>query len=125
MPPKDNKLHPKIREMRAVALQNTVGFESGGMPRRMAGTKPNNMDNYKSRFETMGLGTGAASTGATAKTMQTNAQAFVQKALRLGEAADVPGGSRVPVVADAAATIERMMDKFVNMRVERAGAMPA
>eukprot|EP00405_Crypthecodinium_cohnii_P030500 CAMPEP_0206501282 /NCGR_PEP_ID=MMETSP0324_2-20121206/53213_1 /ASSEMBLY_ACC=CAM_ASM_000836 /TAXON_ID=2866 /ORGANISM="Crypthecodinium cohnii, Strain Seligo" /LENGTH=91 /DNA_ID=CAMNT_0053989063 /DNA_START=145 /DNA_END=416 /DNA_ORIENTATION=+ len=91
MPPKDNKLHPKIREMRAVALQNTVGFESGGMPRRMAGTKPNNMDNYKSRFETMGLGTGAASTGATAKTMQTNAQ----------------------------------MDKFVNMRVERAGAMPA
>lgn len=110
------KLHPKIAEMRAHARMNTVGFESGGMPKRMQGTKANNLDDYKSRFETMGLGTGGSS--ASSSTMQSKARAFADKALALGEAAGM-GGARVPLVADAAKTMEKMMDKFINSKVAR------
>eukprot|EP00408_Alexandrium_pacificum_P047214 CAMPEP_0171242618 /NCGR_PEP_ID=MMETSP0790-20130122/45805_1 /TAXON_ID=2925 /ORGANISM="Alexandrium catenella, Strain OF101" /LENGTH=217 /DNA_ID=CAMNT_0011709467 /DNA_START=16 /DNA_END=666 /DNA_ORIENTATION=- len=109
-------LHPKVAEMRAMARMNTVGFESGGMPKRMQGTKANSMDDYKSRFETLGLGTGGSS--ASAATLQSKARAFAEKALALGEAAGL-GGARVPLVADAAKTIEQMMDKFVTSKVAR------
>jgi len=100
------------------AKMNTVDFQSGGMPKRMQGTKANNFDDYKSRFDTMGLGSGAAAS--SQQTMQTKAQEFAKKALALGEAAGL-GGARVPLVEDAAATMERMLDKFVNQRVDKLG----
>jgi len=115
-----SKLHPKIREMRAVAERGTVGFESGGMPKRMIGTKANNMDDYKSRFETMGLASGSGpSRHCSQQSLQSKAAAFAEKALALGEAAGL-GGARVPLVKDAGATMERMLDKFVNKRVQQA-----
>lgn len=95
---------------------NTVGFESGGMPKRMQGTKPNNMDSYKSRFETMGLASGGSAT--FAKSLQSNAQATTQKAIALGEAMGA-GGARVPVVPDAGRTMEKMLEKFVNSQLEK------
>mmetsp|Transcript_41908 Transcript_41908/g.98249 ORF Transcript_41908/g.98249 Transcript_41908/m.98249 type:complete len:487 (-) Transcript_41908:279-1739(-) len=122
MAPKD-ALHPKIREMRQIAKMNTVGFESGGMPKRMAGTKANNLDDYKSRFETMALGSGAATAAPSQpRSMQANAQKAAEKARQLGEAAGL-GGARVPLVADAAKTMEQMLDKFVNNKLERHGLM--
>lgn len=110
------KLHPKIAEMRFAARANTVGFESGGMPKRMAGTKANSLDDYKSRFETMGLGSSSASAGS--RTLQSNALSITQKAQNLGESAGC-GGARVPLVADPGKTIGRMMDSFVNKKIER------
>merc|ERR1711972_30355 len=87
----------------------------------MIGTKANNMADYKSRFETMGFASGSASAATDArKTMQSNAQKFAEKALALGEAAGL-GGARVPLVQDAASTMERMMDKFVNNKIEKYG----
>ncbi|CAE7040509.1 unnamed protein product, partial [Symbiodinium sp. CCMP2456] len=80
------QIHKNILEYRTAKLEarmNTVGFESGGMPKRMIGTKPNNMDDYRSRFETMGLASGGSA--AMSKSMQGNAQAAAQKAQALGE----------------------------------------
>ncbi|CAL1135723.1 unnamed protein product [Cladocopium goreaui] len=104
------------RTAKMEAKMNTVGFESGGMPKRMQGTKPNNMDSYKSRFETMGLASGGSAT--FAKSLQSNAQATTQKAIALGEAMGA-GGARVPVVPDAGRTMEKMLEKFVNSQLEK------
>lgn len=72
------------------------------------------MNAYKSRFETLGLGAGGSS--ASSKSLQSNAQAVANKAAALGEAM---GQQRVPMVADAAKTMERMMDKFVNGQLDK------
>ncbi|CAE7739978.1 unnamed protein product, partial [Symbiodinium pilosum] len=114
MAPKMNIL--EYRTAKLEARMNTVGFESGGMPKRMQGTKPNNMDDYRSRFETMGLSSGGSA--AMAKSLQGNAQAAAQKAQALGEAMGA-GGARVPIVQDAGRTIERMLEKFVNSQLDK------
>mmetsp|Transcript_39387 Transcript_39387/g.84892 ORF Transcript_39387/g.84892 Transcript_39387/m.84892 type:complete len:195 (-) Transcript_39387:79-663(-) len=114
MAPKMSILDYRTAKMEA--KMNTVGFESGGMPKRMQGTKPNNMDSYKSRFETMGLASGGSAT--FAKSLQSNAQATTQKAIALGEAMGA-GGARVPVVPDAGRTMEKMLEKFVNSQLEK------
>ncbi|CAK9114783.1 Hypothetical protein (Fragment) [Durusdinium trenchii] len=106
----------EYRTAKIEAQMNTVGFESGGMPKRMQGTKPNNMDSYKSRFETMGLAGGGSA--AFAKSLQGNAEAVQQRAIALGEAMGA-GGARVPVVADAGRTMEKMLEKFVNSRLDK------
>merc|ERR1712151_703361 len=85
----------------------------------MIGTKPNDVSSYKSRFETMGLdkGTGSLSASDSRRgSLCEAAQAFAQKAQTLGEAAGF-GGSRVPLVPDAARTMEQMMDKFINSKL--------
>lgn len=114
MAPKQG-LRPNLRELSQLAKQNTVGFVSGAMPARMKNAKANDMDSYKSRFETMGLGSGGA-IATQAKTLQANAMAIAQKAQALGEAAGL-GGARVPIPANPAKTAERMLDKFVNSKV--------
>ncbi|CAK9002378.1 unnamed protein product [Durusdinium trenchii] len=106
----------EYRTAKIEAQMNTVGFESGGMPKRMQGTKPNNMDSYKSRFETMGLAGGGSA--AFAKSLQGNAEAVQQRAIALGEAMGA-GGAPVPVVADAGRTMEKMLEKFVNSRLDK------
>merc|ERR1719464_935303 len=80
------------------------------------------MDDYKSRFETMGLGTGGIA--ATASSLQQNAQAFAQKAVALGEAAGM-GGARVPMVSDPSKTMEKMMEKFITSKVSKVGEAEA
>ncbi|CAE7764390.1 unnamed protein product [Symbiodinium necroappetens] len=113
------QIHKNILEYRTAKLEarmNTVGFESGGMPKRMIGTKPNNMDDYRSRFETMGLASGGSA--AMSKSMQGNAQAAAQKAQALGEAMGA-GGARVPLVPDAGRTMEMMLEKFVSSRLDK------
>merc|ERR1712151_1055928 len=104
--------------------RGTVGFESGGMPKRMTGTKANDLASYKSRFETMGLASGNGALQASS--MQERASGIAQRAQALGEAAGC-GGARVPMVQDPAKTMERMLDKFVNKKLapyEHVEALP-
>lgn len=112
MAPKMNIL--ELRTMKIEAKKKTVDFAGGGLPKRMQGTKANDMNHYKSRFDTLGLGSGGSS--ASSKSLQSNAQAVADKAAALGEAM---GQQRVPMVADAAKTMERMMDKFVHDQLDK------
>merc|ERR1712061_609628 len=83
--------------------------------------KPNDMNSYKSRFETMNLGSGSAGTAQTS--MEEKAMRAAQSASALGEAMGM-GGARVPVVSDPAKTIGNMMDKMVNKTLHKHGEGP-